>query len=91
MLRQFTRRETPEHLSAEIRRGFVTAKAKLTDPADRDRIDRLTDSITALHRLDALRFLHWTLKSWLIPHVVATSFMLTLLVFHIFQVVYGVR
>jgi hypothetical protein len=54
-------------------------------------MERVTDAVTSLRRLDALRFLHWTLKSWLLPHVVATSLMLALLVVHIFQVVYGVR
>jgi Fe-S-cluster-containing dehydrogenase component len=90
MIRQFTHRETLEDLSAEARRDFAGRKAKLADMEDSDRMDRLTDSVTLLRRLDALRFLHWTLKSWLIPHVVATSLMLTLLVFHILQVVYEV-
>ena len=91
MIRQFTRLETVEHLNAEVHRIFAKRAAKLADPEDREKMNRLTDAISLMHRLDALRFLHWMLKSWLIPHVVATSLMLMLLVFHIFQVVYGVR
>ncbi len=87
MLRQFTLRETLENLSADIRRDF----AKLEDPNDQARMDRFTDSVISRRRLDALRFLHWMLKSWLVPHVAATSLMLALLVVHIFQVVYGVQ
>jgi Fe-S-cluster-containing dehydrogenase component/CRP-like cAMP-binding protein len=91
MMRQFTLREPLENMSADVRRDFAESGAKLADPKDRARMDRLTDAITSLRRLDALRFLHGTLKSWLVPHVVATSLMLALLVVHIFQVIYGVR
>jgi hypothetical protein len=54
-------------------------------------MDRVTDGVASLRRIDALWLLHWLLKSWLLPHVVATSLMLALLVVHIFQVLYGVR
>jgi hypothetical protein len=91
MIRQFALRETLENLSADVRHDFAALRAKLEDPRDQARMDRVTDAVTSLRRLDALRFLHWTLKSWLLPHVVATSLMLALLVIHIFQVVYGVR
>jgi Fe-S-cluster-containing dehydrogenase component/CRP-like cAMP-binding protein len=91
MIRQFALRETLENLSADVRHDFAAQRAKLADPGDQARMDRVTDAVTSLRRLDALRFLHWTLKSWLLPHVVATSLMLALLVIHIFQVVYGVR
>jgi hypothetical protein len=91
MMRQFTLREPLENMSADVRRDFAESRAQLADPKDRQRMDRLTDSVTSLRRLDALRYLHGTLKSWLLPHVIATSLMLALLVVHIFQVVYGVR
>ena len=91
MVRQFALRETLENLSADVRHDFAAQRAKLEDPNDQARMERVTDAVTSLRRLDALRFLHWTLKSWLLPHVVATSLMLALLVVHIFQVVYGVR
>jgi Fe-S-cluster-containing dehydrogenase component/CRP-like cAMP-binding protein len=91
LLRQFTLREPLENMSADVRRDFAESRAQLADPKDRQRMDRLTDSLTSLRRLDALRYLHGTLKSWLLPHVIATSLMLALLVVHIFQVVYGIR
>lgn len=91
MLRQFTHRETLEHITADVRRDFSALRLKIADSADREHFDRLTDALASLRRLDALRFLHGTLKSWLVPHIVATSLMLALLVIHIFQVVYGVR
>jgi Fe-S-cluster-containing dehydrogenase component/CRP-like cAMP-binding protein len=91
LFRQFTYREPLDNLTADVRRLFVEAKSRLTDPQDSSRVDSVTDALASLRRLDALRFLHWLLKSWLLPHVVATSLMLALLVVHIFQVVYGVR
>lgn len=91
MIRQFALRETLENMSADIRRDFAKQRRELTDPNDQAQLDRVTDSVASLRRLDALRFLHWLLKSWLVPHVAATSLMLALLVVHIFQVVYGVR
>jgi len=91
LFRQFIHREPLDNLTADVRRLFVEAKSRLTDPQDSSRVDSVTDALASLRRLDALRFLHWLLKSWLLPHVVATSLMLALLVVHIFQVVYGVR
>lgn len=91
LIRQFTRRESLEHLTADLRGMFEAQKSRLADPQDRAQVDSLTDSLASLRRLDALRFLHWLLKSWLPPHVIVTALMLALLVVHIFQVVYGVR
>jgi len=91
LLRQVTRREPLEDMCADVRRDIAESTAKLAGAKDQARLDRLTDALSSLRRLDALRFLHWTLKSWLIPHVVATSLMLALLVVHIFQVLYGIR
>lgn len=91
MIRQFALREPLENMCADVRRDFVESRAKLAGPEEQARLDRLTDAVTSLRRLDALRFLHWTLKLWLIPHVVATSLMLALLAVHICQVIYGIR
>jgi Fe-S-cluster-containing dehydrogenase component/CRP-like cAMP-binding protein len=91
LFRQFRLHEQLEDLAAEVRRQFAEPKSQLPDPEDKARVDRVTDGVAALRRIDALWFLHWLLKSWLLPHVVATSLMLALLVVHIFQVIYGVR
>jgi hypothetical protein len=41
-----------------------------------------------LRRIDALIYLHRTLKIWLIPHIVSTSLMLALMLIHVLQVIY---
>lgn len=90
LFRQFAGRDTLDHLCAEVRRRNAESKSRLRAD-DRERFDSVTDALVSLRRLDALGFLHWLLKSWLIPHVVLTSIMLALLVIHIAQALYGVR
>jgi hypothetical protein len=41
-----------------------------------------------IRRLDALIYLHQSLKWWLAPHIASTSLMLALMVVHIIQVIY---
>ncbi len=46
------------------------------------------ETAATLRRIDALCYLHQSLKLWLAPHVFFTSVMLVLMVVHIFQAVY---
>ena len=41
-----------------------------------------------LRRVEALIYLHRLLKAWVVPHVIATSVMLALMLIHIVQVVF---
>ena len=54
------------------------------------RFDAVTDVEKAamMRRVDALIYLHRSLKMWLAPHVLTTSLMLALMVVHIIQVIY---
>jgi len=51
-------------------------------------LDRAIEAAATLRRIDALIYLHRSLKLWLPPHVASTALMLALMIVHIIQVVY---
>jgi len=46
------------------------------------------EKAVTLRRIEALIYLHRTLKIWLIPHILSTSLMLALMLIHVLQVIF---
>ena len=88
LLRQFLRREDLEQLVESAKGGFKRERKKLTDEKDRQKLDRAIEAAVSLRRIDALIYLHRSLKLWLPPHVASTALMLALMIVHIIQVIY---
>ncbi len=88
LIRNYLQREPLEEMmdaaKAQFRSDIESAGA------DRKNVEAIIENAVALRRVDALVYLHQTLKLWLPPHVLSTSVMLALLVVHIIQVVYFV-
>ena len=55
---------------------------------DDARLMGAVENAATLRRVDALCYLHHSLKLWLAPHVLFTAMMLVLMTIHIVQVVY---
>src|SRR5262249_14194520 len=87
LLRQYTRREALGVMINRATGEFKSASSQLEE-ADRRKLERAIESATTLRRVEALIYLHRSLKLWLGPHVVTTSLMLALMVIHIIQVSY---
>ncbi len=87
LLRQYFKRESLEVLTASAQLAFESAADAL--PArERDGFRQAVELAALSRRVDALIYLHQTLKLWVAPHVLATSLMLALMLVHIIQVVY---
>lgn len=88
LLRQFFRREDLDQMVEAAKAGFSRERATLTNEKDRRKLDRAIEAAATLRRIDALIYLHRSLKIWLPPHVASTALMLALMIVHIIQVVY---
>ena len=88
LLRQFMRREELEQMVETAKAGFSRERATLTTEKDRRKLDRAIEAAVSLRRIDALIYLHRSLKLWLPPHVASTALMLALMIVHIIQVIY---
>ena len=88
LMRQFTRREPLTALLADARKPFKERLTRLATNEERTLLQRAVETAVTLRRLDALIYLHKTLKVWIAPHVISTSLMLALMVVHVIQVVY---
>jgi Fe-S-cluster-containing dehydrogenase component/CRP-like cAMP-binding protein len=87
LLRQyFLRRELGAEVEAGIRR--VQKYAEGAGDQDRQAITRAAEAAITARRVDALIYLHRSLKLWLPPHIAASSLMIALLAAHIIQVIY---
>ena len=91
LLRQYLRRETLDEMTRAARGEFGPVTGGL--PAvGREDVLRAAELAATMRRVDALIYLHQTLKLWVAPHVLVTALMLALLLVHIVQVIYfGVR
>jgi Fe-S-cluster-containing dehydrogenase component/CRP-like cAMP-binding protein len=87
LLRQYSRRESLEAATEAARREFQ-AEADGLPAKEREGLLKAAELAATMRRVDALIYLHQTLKLWLAPHVLVTSLMLALLLVHIVQVVY---
>ncbi|MEK6325406.1 MAG: cyclic nucleotide-binding domain-containing protein [Acidobacteriota bacterium] len=88
LLRQFLRREDLDQMVESAKAEFSKERAQLANEKDRRSLDRAIEAAASLRRIDALIYLHRSLKVWLPPHVATTALMLALMIVHIIQVVY---
>jgi hypothetical protein len=87
LFRQYLKYETLDQLIADTNRGFEAEISGLS-PYERGNLFSTIEKAVTMRRLDALIYLHQSLKLWLAPHVVFTSLMLALMIVHIIQVIY---
>lgn len=88
LMRQFLRREDLDQMVEAAKAQFTQERAQLGNDKDRRKLDRAIEAAASLRRIDALIYLHRSLKAWLPPHVATTALMLALMIVHIIQVVY---
>ena len=86
LMRQYTSREHLGTMVAEARKGFEQAAQSIPPTQKADFLGAVEKAAT-MRRVDALIYLHRSLKMWL-AHVLTTSLMLALMIVHIIQVVY---
>lgn len=88
LTRQYLKRESLDEMIEAAREEFAGDINGLRNEADRDKLERAIEASATSRRVDALIYLHRSLKLWLPPHVATTSLMLALMVIHIIQVIY---
>ena len=88
LLRQYLKREELDQMLQTAKQEFARERSQLVNERDRAKLDRAIESVATLRRIDALVYLHRSMKLWLPPHVATTSLMLALMIVHIFQVIY---
>jgi hypothetical protein len=88
LLRQYLKREDLDRMIEAAKQQFARERSQLLTEKDRARLDRAIESAATLRRIDALVYLHRSMKLWLPPHVATTSLMLALMIVHIIQVIY---
>ncbi|HEX5833856.1 MAG TPA: hypothetical protein VFY34_08380 [Pyrinomonadaceae bacterium] len=86
--RQLSRREELKALLAQSREEFKSQTTRTATPEERELLLSAVETSVTLRRVDALLFLHRTLRSWIPLHVVSTAAMLALMIVHIVQVVF---
>jgi Fe-S-cluster-containing dehydrogenase component/CRP-like cAMP-binding protein len=87
LLRQYLRRESLDQLIGVVNRELKPAASSLSAYEQGNFFSAIEKAVT-IRRVDALIYLHQSLKLWLAPHVVFTSLMLALMIVHIVQVIY---
>jgi Fe-S-cluster-containing dehydrogenase component/CRP-like cAMP-binding protein len=87
LLRQYLKREDLKTMLADAREEFRSA-AESMSRTDDARLMEAVENASTLRRVDALCYLHQSLKLWLAPHVLFTSMMLVLMAIHMAQVLY---
>jgi Fe-S-cluster-containing dehydrogenase component len=88
LLRQFFGREELDRMVESAKARFNAERTKLANEKDRRKLDRAIEAAATLRRIDALIYLHRSLKLWLPPHVATTALMLALMIVHVIQVIY---
>ena len=86
--RQLSRREELKALLAQAREEFKSYTMRTATPEERELLLSAVETAVTLRRVEALLFLHRTLRSWIPIHVVSTAAMLALMLVHIAQVVF---
>lgn len=87
LIRQYFKKEDLGTMLANAREEFRAAAENMSR-SDDARLMEAVENAATLRRVDALCYLHQSLKLWLAPHVLFTALMLVLMVIHIVQVVY---
>jgi len=87
LLRQYLRRESLDQLVGAVG-GALKPSAKSLSAYEQGNFFSAIEKAVTMRRVDALIYLHHSLKLWLAPHVIVTSLMLALMIVHIIQVLY---
>ena len=87
LLRQYLRRESLDQLISAVGIALKPAAKSLSAYEQGNFFSAIEKAVT-MRRVDALIYLHQSLKLWLAPHVILTSLMLALMIVHIIQVIY---
>lgn len=87
LMRQYFLREDLKAMHARARREF-RVEAKGMTRFEEARLMEAVETAATLRRIDALCYLHRSLKLWVAPHVLFTAVMLILMAVHIFQAIY---
>jgi Fe-S-cluster-containing dehydrogenase component/CRP-like cAMP-binding protein len=87
LLRQYLRRESLDQLISTVG-GALKPAAKSLSAYEQGNFFSAIEKAVTMRRVDALIYLHQSLKLWLAPHVILTSLMLALMIVHIIQVIY---
>ncbi len=87
LLRQYLRRESLDQMIGAVN-ASLKSKAKNLSAYEQGNFFSAVEKAATLRRVDALIYLHQSLKLWLAPHVITTSVMLALMIVHIVQVIY---
>ena len=88
LIRQYTRREPLTAALAKARLHFRNEIANFEEKEKRAVALRAVERMATLRRIDALIYLHRSMKIWVAPHVLTTTIMLVLMIAHIVQVVF---
>jgi hypothetical protein len=87
LLRQYLRRESLDQLVSAVS-GGLKPMAKSLSAYEQGNFFSAVEKAVTMRRVDALIYLHQSLKLWLAPHVILTSLMLALMIVHIIQVIF---
>ena len=87
LFRQYLKRESLEQVTGAVNRKLKPV-AKSLSAYEQGNFYSAVEKAVTLRRIDALIYLHQSLKLWLAPHVITTSLMLALMIVHIVQVIY---
>jgi hypothetical protein len=87
LFRQYLRRESLDQLVAAVS-GTLKPTAKGLSAYEQGNFFSAVEKAVTMRRVDALIYLHHSLKLWLAPHVILTSLMLALMIVHIIQVIF---
>jgi Fe-S-cluster-containing dehydrogenase component len=87
LLRQYFKPESLDRMIAGVNRKFGKEIDDLS-PYERGNLFSAIEKAATMRRVDALIYLHQSLRLWLAPHVIFTSIMLALMIVHIIQVIY---
>ena len=87
LLRQYLQRESLDQMIGAVNARLKPAATNLSAYEQGNFFSAVEKAVT-MRRVDALIYLHQSLKLWLAPHVIVTSLMLALMIVHIIQVLY---
>lgn len=87
LLRQYVRRESLDQIIRAVNHELKPVASSLQAYEQGNFFSAVEKAVT-MRRVDALIYLHQSLKLWLAPHVIFTSLMLALMLVHIVQVIY---
>ena len=76
LLRQYLKREDLGQMIEKAKKSFASERAGLPNDRERAKLDQAIEAVATLRRIDALVYLHRSMKLWLPPHVATTSLML---------------